>query len=66
MMAFIDAERTQPVNSNSELHLNQKIWCEMKADGLDDKKVALVTHSCFATGEPSAYSSLRYDLIING
>lgn len=66
MTAFTNAEHTQPVNVNTKLHLNQKVWFEMKADGLDDKKVALVMHSCFATNEPSANSSLRYNLIMNG
>ncbi|XP_051269913.1 alpha-tectorin-like [Dicentrarchus labrax] len=65
MKAYSDPGRTQAVDANSTLHLNQKIWFELKADTLDDQ-VALVTHSCYATSEPSANSSLRYNLIIDG
>uniref|UniRef100_A0A3B4VDB8 Pancreatic secretory granule membrane major glycoprotein GP2-like n=1 Tax=Seriola dumerili TaxID=41447 RepID=A0A3B4VDB8_SERDU len=66
MKAYTDPGRTQTVTSNTELQLNQKVWYELKTGGLDDKEVALVTHSCFATDDPSGNSSLRYDLIING
>lgn len=67
MSAYTNAARTQLLDaSNSKLHLNQKIWFEMKGEPLDESVVALVTHSCFATNDPSAESDLRYDLIING
>ncbi|XP_023279986.1 alpha-tectorin-like [Seriola lalandi dorsalis] len=66
MKAYTDPGRTQTVTSNTELKLNQKVWYELKTGGLDDKEIALVTHSCFATDDPTANSSLRYDLIING
>ncbi|XP_038551569.1 uromodulin-like [Micropterus salmoides] len=66
MKAFTDTGRTQAVNSNTELHLNQRVWFEMKVGISDDQRIALVTDSCFATNEPSAKSSLRYNLIING
>lgn len=66
MKAYTDAARMQPVDLNTELHLNQKVWFALKTDGLDDKIVALVTHSCFATDEPAASGSLRHDLIIDG
>ncbi|XP_078103444.1 uncharacterized protein LOC144516114 [Sander vitreus] len=66
MMAYTDPGRTQAVGKDTELHLNQRVWFELKADGLDDKNVALVTDSCFATNTPSPNSSLSYDLIMNG
>ncbi|TMS19368.1 Uromodulin [Larimichthys crocea] len=66
MKAFIDSRRTQPVDSNTLLHLNQRVWFELKADIIDYEKVALVTQSCYATNEPFANSSLRYNLIVNG
>uniref|UniRef100_A0A8D0D9N4 ZP domain-containing protein n=1 Tax=Sander lucioperca TaxID=283035 RepID=A0A8D0D9N4_SANLU len=66
MMAYTDPGHTQAVGKDTEVHLNQKVWFELKADGLDDKNVALVTDSCFATNTPSPNSSLIYDLIMNG
>ncbi|XP_039865806.1 alpha-tectorin-like isoform X6 [Simochromis diagramma] len=66
MKAFTDAGRTQAVESSTEVQLNQKIWVELKTDGLDGDMVAVVTDSCWATDQPSPDSSPRYDLIING
>ncbi|CAI5660864.1 unnamed protein product [Oreochromis niloticus] len=66
MKAFTDAGRTQAVESNTEVQLNQKIWVELKTDGLDGDVVVMVTDSCWATDQPSPDSTPRYDLIING
>ncbi|XP_019215758.1 alpha-tectorin [Oreochromis niloticus] len=66
MKAFTDAGRTQAVESNTEVQLNQKIWVELKTDGLDGDMVVMVTDSCWATDQPSPDSTPRYDLIING
>ncbi|XP_068578084.1 uncharacterized protein [Cebidichthys violaceus] len=65
MNAYTDAGRTQAVKPDDQLHLNQKVWFELKAYGLDQTTVALVTHSCFATNEPSPNSNLTYSIIIN-
>uniref|UniRef100_A0A3P9DSG7 Alpha-tectorin-like n=1 Tax=Maylandia zebra TaxID=106582 RepID=A0A3P9DSG7_9CICH len=66
MKAFTDAGRTQAVESSTEVQLNQKIWVELKSDGLDGDLVVMVTDSCWATDQPSPDSTPRYDLIING
>ncbi|XP_067458894.1 alpha-tectorin-like [Thunnus thynnus] len=66
MKAYTDADRTQAVESSTEIQLEQTIWVELKTDGLDDKLVAVVTDSCWATNEASSSGSLRYDLIIKG
>ncbi|XP_039461417.1 alpha-tectorin-like [Oreochromis aureus] len=66
MKAFTDAGRTQAVESNTEVQLDQKIWVELKTDGLDGNMVVMVTDSCWATDQPSPDSTPRYDLIING
>ncbi|XP_042283066.1 uncharacterized protein LOC121907522 [Thunnus maccoyii] len=66
MKAYTDADRTQAVESSTEIQLEQTIWVELKTDGLDDKLVAVVTDSCWATNEPSPSEILRYDLIIGG
>lgn len=66
MQSFTDPGRTQAVESNTEVQLNQKIWVELKTDGLDGDVVVVVTDSCWATNQPSPDSTPRYDLIING
>lgn len=65
MTAYTDRYRTQAVSSDTMLYLNQRVWFELRADGLDDKLVNLVTESCFATNEQSPESDLMYNLIIN-
>nr|ABS32022.1 sperm plasma glycoprotein 120 [Melanochromis auratus] len=64
--AYTDAGRTQLVEWNSELQLNEKIWMVLKTDGLDGSMVSVVTDSCWATDKASPTSSPRHDLIING
>ncbi|XP_054473762.1 alpha-tectorin-like [Anoplopoma fimbria] len=66
MNAYTNADRTQAVKLDTQLHLNQMIWFELKAYGLDEKKVSLVTNSCFATSEPSPDADLTYNIINNG
>ncbi|XP_053185067.1 uncharacterized protein LOC128368302 [Scomber japonicus] len=66
MEAFTDASRTQAVSSSTEILLEQIVWVELKTVGLDDKLVAVVTDSCWATNEKSSTASLKYDLIKNG
>uniref|UniRef100_A0A8D2ZHL1 ZP domain-containing protein n=1 Tax=Scophthalmus maximus TaxID=52904 RepID=A0A8D2ZHL1_SCOMX len=66
MKTFSDAGRTRAIEPSTELRLKQSVWVELKTDGLDDKLVAVVTDSCWATDLPLANSSLRYDLIVSG
>ncbi|XP_047241748.1 alpha-tectorin-like [Girardinichthys multiradiatus] len=66
MKAYTDAARTQPVESNTEVWLDQKIWVELKIDGLDGDLISMVTKSCWATNQESDNGSLRYELIKNG
>ncbi|XP_041821677.1 uncharacterized protein LOC121626985 [Chelmon rostratus] len=63
MKAYTDAGRTQAVDSNTEVQLNQLIWVQLETDGLDDGLVALVTDSCWAADQAE---SLRYNLIVDG
>ncbi|XP_026225005.1 alpha-tectorin-like [Anabas testudineus] len=58
MKSYTDAAYT-------EVLLDQKIWVEIKTDGLDGRVIAVVTDFCWATNEPSPNSTLRYDLIKN-
>ncbi|KAM4564261.1 uncharacterized protein V3H82_013317 [Fundulus diaphanus] len=66
MKTFTDAGRTQAVDLNTEVRLNQKIWVELDTDGLDEDLVAVVTDSCWATDRASPTAGRRYYLIKNG
>ncbi|XP_062416892.1 alpha-tectorin-like [Pungitius pungitius] len=66
MAAYTDGGLQNLVESSSELQLNQKVWLQLKTDGLDGDAVAIVTDSCWATTQPSTDSSPRYDLVIAG
>jgi len=66
MKAYTDADRTQVVDSSTDVLLNQKIWVELETDGLDEDLVAVVTDSCWATSQESSSSTPRYDLIQDG
>uniref|UniRef100_A0A3P8T4G9 ZP domain-containing protein n=1 Tax=Amphiprion percula TaxID=161767 RepID=A0A3P8T4G9_AMPPE len=66
MKAYTSADRLKAIESSTDIELNEQLWVELKTDGLDEKMVAVVTDSCWATNQPSPTGSLRYDLIING
>ncbi|KAF3852902.1 hypothetical protein F7725_006257 [Dissostichus mawsoni] len=66
MSSFSDAGLLQPVGPNTEILLNQAVWLQLEAGGLDANMVAMVTDSCWATNQASPDSNLKYDLIING
>nr|XP_043906278.1 alpha-tectorin-like [Solea senegalensis] len=61
---------TSPGSKNAKKNLNvqldEKIWVDLKTEGLDGEFVAVVTDACWATNMPSPNASLRYDLIIDG
>ncbi|XP_029315301.1 alpha-tectorin-like [Cottoperca gobio] len=66
MKAYADADRINGIQANTDIQLNEKIWVELKTEGLDEKMVVVVTDSCWATDQPSPSGSLRYDFIIQG
>uniref|UniRef100_A0A3B4USC7 Uncharacterized LOC111218484 n=1 Tax=Seriola dumerili TaxID=41447 RepID=A0A3B4USC7_SERDU len=66
MKAYASSDRVQAIQSSNEIQLDEKIWVELKTDGLNEKMVVVVTDSCWATDQPSPSGSLRYDLIIKG
>uniref|UniRef100_A0A3Q3A6Y5 Pancreatic secretory granule membrane major glycoprotein GP2-like n=1 Tax=Kryptolebias marmoratus TaxID=37003 RepID=A0A3Q3A6Y5_KRYMA len=66
MRAYTDAGRTQAVDSSTQVLLNQKIWVELKTDGLDANVISVVTDSCWATSQKLPNSTPRYDLVSNG
>uniref|UniRef100_A0A667XTE8 ZP domain-containing protein n=1 Tax=Myripristis murdjan TaxID=586833 RepID=A0A667XTE8_9TELE len=66
MNIYTDPEYKHAVNSSTEIQLNQRMWVELKTEGLDNRTVAMVTDSCWATVQPSSNESLRYNLIVKG
>ncbi|KAL7370027.1 hypothetical protein ABVT39_016779 [Epinephelus coioides] len=66
MRAYTDPEHIHRIRPTTEIQLNQRVWLELKTEGLDSNMVALVTDSCWATSQPLANDTLRYNLIING
>ncbi|XP_047432790.1 uncharacterized protein LOC125000986 isoform X2 [Mugil cephalus] len=66
MNAYTDPGHSQLITSSSEVLLNQKIWVELKTQGLDDKTVSMVIDSCWSTEQPSPEGNPKYDLIMRG
>ncbi|XP_017297015.1 alpha-tectorin [Kryptolebias marmoratus] len=66
MIPYIDEKCTKVVATDTEVKLNQKVWVELKTQGLDADTIAVVTDSCWATSVSDAYSTPRHDLIIDG
>ncbi|XP_042349986.1 alpha-tectorin-like [Plectropomus leopardus] len=66
MKAYTSADRMNAIEASTDIQLDEKIWVELKSEGLDEKMVALVTDSCWATDQPSPSEGLRYDLVIKG
>ncbi|XP_015801547.3 uncharacterized protein [Nothobranchius furzeri] len=66
MKAYTDRRRTQLVNPQTDVLLNQKIWVELKADGLDADLFAVVTDFCWITSQQSPNSYPKHDLIKSG
>ncbi|XP_041840344.1 uromodulin-like [Melanotaenia boesemani] len=65
MKAYTNGDRTQALDSNSDVVLNQKIWVELDTTGLNAGLIAVVTDSCWATGQESSSSTPKHDLIKN-
>lgn len=66
MKAYTSADRLKAIESSTDIEINERIWLELRTEGLDENIVAVVTDSCWGTNQPSPNGSLRYDLIING
>ncbi|XP_061566790.1 alpha-tectorin-like [Cololabis saira] len=66
MKAYTDAQRTKAVDSTTDVMLDQRIWVELTSDGLDENLVAMVTDSCWATGQQMSNSVPRNNLIQDG
>ncbi|CAJ1067845.1 uromodulin-like [Xyrichtys novacula] len=49
--------------SATSVNMNQRVWVELKTTGLDEKLVAMVIDSCWATKDAKPDSSPKYYLI---
>uniref|UniRef100_UPI0037E9AEF6 alpha-tectorin-like n=1 Tax=Semicossyphus pulcher TaxID=241346 RepID=UPI0037E9AEF6 len=61
--AFTDAARLQAV---TEVVLNQKVYVNVKTTGLDDKVIAVVIDSCYASKDSDPTKDPKYQLITAG
>ncbi|XP_056287740.1 uncharacterized protein LOC130204799 [Pseudoliparis swirei] len=66
MSAFTDAGFLEPVESSTEIELNQRVWLRIETQDLDDAMIAVVTDSCWVTSAADPTSSPSYDLIKDG
>ncbi|XP_037536767.1 alpha-tectorin-like [Nematolebias whitei] len=66
MTPYIDEKCSKAVATDTDVKLDQKVWVELRTKGLDAKRIAVVTKSCWATSEPNPDSTPRYDLIVDG
>ncbi|CAJ1048400.1 uncharacterized protein LOC117808948 [Xyrichtys novacula] len=63
MKAFANKERTEILKS---VEMNQRIWIELKATGVDSKAAAVLFDSCWATKQKDPQSDPKYYLVSNG
>jgi len=66
MSAFTDAGFLEPVESSTEIELNQRVWLRIETQDLDDAMIAVVTDSCWVTSAADPTSSPSYDLVKDG
>ncbi|CAJ1064649.1 uncharacterized protein LOC117808825 [Xyrichtys novacula] len=60
MKAYADSDLSV---SETSVKINQRVWVELKTTGLDERLVAMVIDSCWATKEVKPDSSPQYHLI---
>uniref|UniRef100_A0AAV2JZX2 ZP domain-containing protein n=1 Tax=Knipowitschia caucasica TaxID=637954 RepID=A0AAV2JZX2_KNICA len=66
MTVFMDEDHKKLLTSDMEIEVDQRLYLELAADGLDEKLLSLVLDSCWATPEPSPKSSLKYGIVGGG
>ncbi|XP_051523541.1 alpha-tectorin-like [Myxocyprinus asiaticus] len=63
MVPYHDAEFSNPFTGSVDAELNQQIFVEVRADGVDNRQFAVVIDTCWATPENDPHHHLRWDLI---
>ncbi|XP_074551467.1 alpha-tectorin-like [Halichoeres trimaculatus] len=66
MRGYTDPMLSSPIESGTGVQLDERIWVQLKTEGLDENLINLVAQSCWATSQPSPSGMLKYDLVING
>nr|ADQ08558.1 larval glycoprotein [Galaxias macronasus] len=64
--AFLDSQFTKAINSTTDLLLNDNIYVNLVATGLEQAGIVVVVESCWATPGNNSGNSVRWDLIKNG
>ncbi|XP_029102568.1 uromodulin-like, partial [Scleropages formosus] len=65
MIPYLDAQFQQPfTGSTMEVPINQQVYVAVEVEGLDDRQIATVIDSCWATPINDPLSSVRWDLIV--
>nr|ADQ08559.1 larval glycoprotein [Galaxias argenteus] len=64
--AFQDPQFTRAINATTDLLLNDDIYVDLVATGLDNAGIVVVVDSCWATPSNDSGNSVRWDLIRNG
>ncbi|XP_056627970.1 deleted in malignant brain tumors 1 protein-like [Triplophysa dalaica] len=64
MVPYQDAQFSKPFNGSADVEVDQKIFVEVRVDGVDGHQFASVIDTCWATPVNDAQSSLRWDLIV--
>ncbi|XP_073722614.1 pancreatic secretory granule membrane major glycoprotein GP2-like [Misgurnus anguillicaudatus] len=63
MIPYEDVGFSQPFNGSVNAKLNQKIFVEVRVDGVDSRQLVTVIDTCWATPVNDPDYSLRWDLI---
>uniref|UniRef100_A0AAV2MLV1 ZP domain-containing protein n=1 Tax=Knipowitschia caucasica TaxID=637954 RepID=A0AAV2MLV1_KNICA len=66
MKSFLDSAHTRPVLPQTDLGLDQTVWVQLSAAGLNPSLVSIVVDSCWATSHPQSNSTPKYDLVQQG
>ena len=67
MIPFLDAEYSVPYtgDSNMEVKINQRLYIEVRSEGVDNQQIATVLDSCWATPVNNPNYPVRWDLLVN-
>ncbi|XP_037836867.1 alpha-tectorin [Kryptolebias marmoratus] len=66
MIPYQDADFLFPLtNCTIELKLDQRLYVEIRTEGLDQNHISTVLDSCWATPDDNASNPVRWDLIIS-
>ncbi|XP_057213806.1 uncharacterized protein LOC130568775 isoform X2 [Triplophysa rosa] len=65
MLSYQDAQFSKPFTGSVSVEVDQKIFVEVRVDGVDDRQFASVIDTCWATPVNDPQSFLRWDLIVD-